>query len=262
MKPMHSTAESGQAAVETAITLPLTLFMVLGGLQLFMMMQGRLIAHYALFRAARAGSLNYGDCDRMRDSAIAALLPAFAKTRNPAELGAEFLKLRTNGFKYQSTWINPFNGAVIWLGRDLDQIAPGNNAQLATVEDSFDTPLGGIANIGGGAGGYTLVSKMVFWYPLKVPFANWVISRIVLAAWGVQNYTAANPLLPTQTANWQQETPPPVSNLVITEMKTRAANKEYVFPITAHYSMRMMTPPRKTATANIPGPCPGAPANF
>jgi hypothetical protein len=262
-KPMRFSPDSGQAAVETAITLPLTLFMVLGGLQLFMMMQARLLAHYALFKAARAGSLNYGDCNRMRDSAVAALLPAFARVDTPVALGAEFGKLRGNGFKYQSTWLTPYTGPVMWLGRDLDQIAPNNQAQVGPVEDTFDIPLGGIANVGSGASGFTLVAKMVFWYPLKVPFANRVMSRIVLAAWGAQAYSATNPYIATQTASWQQDPGKvPVSNIVLNELKSRAANQEYVFPISAHYSMRMMTPPRVANGVGIPGPCPPAPANF
>src|SRR5207302_6028836 len=81
-------ADTGQAAVETAITLPVTLFMVLGVIQLSMLQQGRLMAQYAVYKAARAGSLNHGDCLRMRDSAVAALLPVFGKTRDAPELAA------------------------------------------------------------------------------------------------------------------------------------------------------------------------------
>jgi Flp pilus assembly protein TadG len=36
--------DSGQAAVESAITLPLVIFMVLGSLQLFAVMQSRILA--------------------------------------------------------------------------------------------------------------------------------------------------------------------------------------------------------------------------
>jgi hypothetical protein len=39
----------GQAAVEAALTMPLMLFMILGTLQLFMMLQGRLLAEHAAF---------------------------------------------------------------------------------------------------------------------------------------------------------------------------------------------------------------------
>src|SRR5258706_10580127 len=97
--------DTGQAAVETAITLPLTLFMVLGVIQLSMMMHGRLMAQYAVYKAARSGSLNHGDCLRMRDSAAAALLPVFAKTRDDVELGNEFKRLKTANYKYTQNWL-------------------------------------------------------------------------------------------------------------------------------------------------------------
>ncbi len=72
-----SSRESGQAAVEAALTLPLVTFMLLGMLQLFMMLHARVMTQYAAFRATRAGSVNHGDCTRMKHAAIGALLPSF-----------------------------------------------------------------------------------------------------------------------------------------------------------------------------------------
>ena len=45
MRPVNP--ESGQAAVESALTLPLAIFLALGLIQLFMMFQGRAMAQYA-----------------------------------------------------------------------------------------------------------------------------------------------------------------------------------------------------------------------
>src|SRR5688500_7914706 len=73
--PTHS--ESGQAAVEAALTLPLFMFMILGVLQLFLMLQGRVMAEYAVYRAVRAGSVNHGDCEAMKHAAILSLTPTF-----------------------------------------------------------------------------------------------------------------------------------------------------------------------------------------
>ena len=73
---------------------------------------------------------------------------------------------------------------------------------------------------------------MVFWYPMRIPFANWVFSRMVLG------YSAVNPLMVTQTANWS-----PVSlNGYAAVAVSRAAAGEYVMPVVADYSMRMMSP--------------------
>src|SRR5699024_9728327 len=74
---------SGQAAVETALVMPLAVFMVLGLLQLFMVLQARVLAQYAVGRAVRMGALNFGSCAAMQQTAIAimfpAIDPAFAK---------------------------------------------------------------------------------------------------------------------------------------------------------------------------------------
>ena len=43
--------------MEAALTLPLVVFLILGTLQLFMMLQGRIMAEYAVFKAVRAGSV-------------------------------------------------------------------------------------------------------------------------------------------------------------------------------------------------------------
>ena len=42
--------------METALTLPLTLFLMLGTLQLFLMLQARVLTEYAVFRAVRVGT--------------------------------------------------------------------------------------------------------------------------------------------------------------------------------------------------------------
>src|SRR5437868_1991201 len=69
--------ESGQAAVEAALTMPMVLFMVMCTLQLFLIIQARLLTQYAVFRATRAGSMNHGDCVPMMHAAVGALIPSF-----------------------------------------------------------------------------------------------------------------------------------------------------------------------------------------
>jgi len=52
-KPRSACTESGQATVEAALTLPLTVFLVLGTVQMFLLLQARLLTEYAAFRAVR-----------------------------------------------------------------------------------------------------------------------------------------------------------------------------------------------------------------
>src|SRR5205814_5690456 len=82
--------QSGQAAVETALTLPLLLFLVLGTLQLFLMFQARLMTEYAAYRAVREGSVSQGNCKRMLQAALVTLLPTFTKTTTAANLAGAF----------------------------------------------------------------------------------------------------------------------------------------------------------------------------
>ena len=83
-------AQRGQAAVESALTLPLAVFLILGTLQLFMMFQARLLAHYAAFKAVRAGVVNNGSCAAMNDAALLALMPAFTRTDSVDRVVAAF----------------------------------------------------------------------------------------------------------------------------------------------------------------------------
>ncbi|HEX8538142.1 MAG TPA: TadE family protein, partial [Cystobacter sp.] len=82
--------ESGQAAVEAALTLPLSIFLILATIQFFLLLQARTMTEYAAFRAVRTGSVKHANCEAMTHAAIAALLPTFARTDSPAALGKAF----------------------------------------------------------------------------------------------------------------------------------------------------------------------------
>src|SRR4051794_8341560 len=88
----------GQALVEAVLTLPLTVFLILGSIQLFLMQQARLMAEYAAMRAVRAGSVNFGDCRSMTHAAIGAVLPTFARTNTPSDLARAFARRANNDY--------------------------------------------------------------------------------------------------------------------------------------------------------------------
>ena len=67
--------EMGQAMVETAIVLPLFIFMVLGTIQMTLIFQARSLTKYAAYRAARAGAMNQMDPKKMKKAAFLALAP-------------------------------------------------------------------------------------------------------------------------------------------------------------------------------------------
>ncbi|MCP3136557.1 TadE/TadG family type IV pilus assembly protein [Pyxidicoccus xibeiensis] len=242
---------SGQVMVEAALTLPLVVFLILGALQLFLMLQARVMAHYAVFRATRAGSVNHGDCERMTHSAILALLPTFhsflgnASSTNlvehgggggaPAKLAAAFRARRDNRYA-GGAGAGPrldgvHDGSIVWLNRSV----VGGDIPRPQDRD-FDEP-GHLRR---------LEVRMIYWYPLRIPFANWVMSRMYLAQLGLEDYTAANPLLLAErNANWsgREFTDPfQLSAEVGSEMRERIRRQQYVFPIETTFTMRMLTP--------------------
>jgi hypothetical protein len=218
--------------VESALTLPLVLFMALGTVQLFMMMQGRAMAQYAVARSTRAGSLKFGDCTAMMHTAVAALLPTFAKVSTPELLAAGFEKRKDGHFSSNDD--QGRTETIVWIVRE--QPSP-----TGEEEESFDLP---------SATPSTLAVRMVFWYPLKIPFADVVWTRILLGYFALRTRGGVNPLNPAQsTTDWNEG-----KNLdslaagelqLASELQRRAGAGHYSAPIQVTYTMKMMSPPRK-----------------
>lgn len=247
--PSSKSRESGQAMVEAALTLPLTVFLILGTLQLFLMLQARILSEYAVFRATRAGSVNMADCRVMTHAAIAALLPSITATNTPQRLGRAFELRRDN--QYQ-----PGNGErdglhdrpIVWLVPSLTNPSTSAGLDDATLRDAFDDHTRVESRT-------DLNTQMVFWYPMKIPFANWVMGRMFLAWFGGAAYTAQNPLLLTEQAQWNEATAQAtLSTQMRNELQTRVLSGQYVAPIRTSYAMRMMTPAlqRRHACPNSP----------
>jgi hypothetical protein len=255
MKTLRSTraGQSGQAAVEAALTLPLVVFLILGTLQLFLALQARVLAQYAVFQATRAGSISHGSCERMHDAAVLALIPSFRSflgnatpgTSPGQKLASAFADYKSNGHRFRGD-ARPgmdagHTGSIVWIMRELG----GSNTSVPSDQDrSFDQP-GELMR---------LETRMVYWFPLKIPFANWVLSRMYQARLGLQNYNAANPLLPAEKdANWTRGTLTTfnLSGAVAGELMARAGREEYTFPIETTFTMRMMTPAKERHFASM-----------
>lgn len=244
--------ESGQAAVESALTLPLVIFLVLGTLQLFMMLQGRIMAEYAAFQAVRAGSRNHGDCVPMVHAALAGLLPSVTPYLGGSGGGSAANKLASAwAARIGSSPQNPdpkyvkgqgrdgkHDGPIFWLVRE----SPRASAVPAPEDLDFDLPRGD------GSQAMRLEVRLIYWYRLRIPFADWVISRMLLAHLGLKNYNAANPLIPADAkAGWVKSSERVINldPLIRDELRSRVNSGQYVFPIQATYGMRMMTPARR-----------------
>jgi TadE-like protein len=253
---MVDRSQSGQAAVEMALTLPLLIFMILGVLQLSMAVHASLLAQYATFRAVRAGSLGHGDCLKMMHAAALALMPAYARpykrglgpaaaaARLAGEWGARRgpqqiprYDLTRDGHDESIVWIYRDSPTVSEVARLTTPGGVGEDLRFDSVLNAQDALLGRTPT--------RLELRTVFWFPLKIPFANWVINRMALANFGLRPYRAVNPLLPTQTANWSGSAGR-LSPDVAAEMLARSNRGHYVLPILSVAAMRQMTPVRLT----------------
>jgi hypothetical protein len=224
--------QSGQAAVETAITLPLTLFVILGTLQLFMMLQARILTEYAVFRAVRSGSVNHGECKRMVHAAIATLLPSITRVNGAEELGKAFGRRRDN--RFAPDFDSKHDGSIVWVIRER----PLPEEIKAEEDPGFDDPLDAEDPV-------RLEARLVYWYPMRIPFVNWVMSKMFLAHFAMEDFTGTSPIIPTNTkAKWTAGKTSLAKDLGA-EMLERSRKNQFVFPIQAHYAMRMMTPLRR-----------------
>src|SRR5690242_5845293 len=119
----HRRGSAGQAAVETALTMPLALFMVLGCIQLFMLLQAKVLAQYAIFQAARMGSVSNGRCDIMLHAAILSFSPAIRGLMSPtvaggspgAKMATVFTQFKNNDY---GTFRNWAGDSIVWIARE------------------------------------------------------------------------------------------------------------------------------------------------
>lgn len=213
------------------MTLPLTVFLLLGVLQLFQLLQARVLAEYAVFRAVRVGSTNHAQCRPMMDAALLTLLPAFRTFmgRNSggtpgAQLAQEFQK---HGSNANYSYDDPYAMGTMRTGT--------MRGSIMLMERWFTQPTGLAGELDFDEPGrlQRLTVRLTFWYPMRIPFANWVISKMVLG------YNSANPLMtPQKNVSWQRVG----MNGMAATIQARAANGELVMPVQAEYSMRMMSP--------------------
>lgn len=252
--------QSGQAAVESALTLPLIVFLFLGTLQLGLLQQARILAQYAVFQATRVGATHQGACEPMSHAALLSLVPALSTFLGDegggatagARLGAAFRRFKGNSYAgyLGAGWPSGGNAdeAIVWLVRE----AP--SPTLADVTD-FDQPLPRASR----GEPLRLDVRMIFWAPLRIPFADRVITQMVLAHFGLQGHFAMNPLMPAREAAWLPRDEKVLASAVADELLKRSGRGHYVFPVMVHSSQRMMSPPRLSEFSRPVCSAPGGP---
>jgi hypothetical protein len=169
--------ESGQAAIEAAIVLPLFVFLILGILQLGLMHQARLLTKYAAYKAVRAGSLHNASMQKMERAALGVLLPLVSRDRGGGE---QILPTHdANGFQAKWNWSQVLRNKMDEADLPYVQVTicgpersdfPGNPREV-----NFDAPVF-VANEDWQKGQRTkLRVQVTFNYRMPIPFANQVI---------------------------------------------------------------------------------------
>jgi hypothetical protein len=224
--------QSGQAAVESVIVLPLFVFLILGTLQLFLMHQARLVTKYAAYKAVRAGSLHNARKAPMERAALAVLLPIISQ----ASGSNENIKTVNSASDFQAKWMWP--GVI--ANRMIDTGIPyvevvtcgPSKKELSGTEVDFDDPRYAASGDWRASQRTKLRIQLTFNYRMPIPFANWVIHA-----------SAFNREIPLIMRMGQKPTNRngrdfgPSTSLY----KAAAASGKYVLPIRAAYTMRMQS---------------------
>ncbi|MCP3137497.1 TadE family protein [Pyxidicoccus xibeiensis] len=231
--PPGSRRQSGQAAIESAVVLPLYVFLILGTLQLSLMHQARLMTKYAAYRAVRAGSLNHARVKPMERAALAALLPLVSRDAG-------------NGVEH----IQPVDGAERFLAKwrqwqeVRENVMPGG---LPVAEVTVCGPLArdmptGVDQVDfddprwAGASGWhesmrtKLRVQVTFNYRMPIPFANMVI-------YSIAHHRSVPSMLRLERP--RRASDPPASPQAAYD--ALASNGVYVLPIRATYTLRMQS---------------------
>jgi len=197
----------GQAAVETAIILPLMVFMVLGIIQLTLIQQARLMTEHAAFNAARAGIVWNANNDKMVNAAMITLVPALPIMKKNDIFGS-LLSFAKWGLIAQATHLTDkgiatLEGFAQQLNIPLKGVPDISLVQVEMVNpklENWDKDLPNewnkkneidfdevFLNSTSNADAEKLrqFNRMTirtrFLYPMRIPFANWTIHTAYMA---------------------------------------------------------------------------------
>lgn len=254
----------GQAAVETAITLPWAVVMVMGVVQLSMIQHARYMTEYAAYNAARSGAVWNADPKKMKTAAVMSLLPLYRRTTDVVELATSYV------FVYAMTEATAAIDVPIIKVQTLSPTQQDFPGSPNENELDFDDPSQAAKNL--------LTVRVRVLYELKIPFANLFIFESWLAGLGgrqvrsglypYKKYSAGG-ALPVQeitarlaaeaaAAKWETETCARTgvsADLAIRLLPLAARAGKYFLPLSATYTMRMQSNPFKKHLPEEPKPC-------
>lgn len=261
MTPRIAHRRRGQVVVETAIIMPVFVFLVLGILQLSLMHQGRVMAKYAAYKATRAGALRGAQKRMMEQAALAVLLPvagrdsergAFYPTNTAGNVRQAWNQLSRNQQEgglpiAEVTICNPTRNSLPNPEQaDFDDPHTLTQGQKPPDTQNTSTPGAPDEEETGGGGdetswrqfdGNKLMAQVTLYYRLNIPFANWMIFRIAYADQRSANFDKQRWMAFDQNASRDSGRKGPSDQRLL----TAANNRRYLMPIRASYAMRMQS---------------------
>ena len=263
----------GQVVVETAIVMPVFVFLILGLLQLGLMHHARVMAKYSAYKAVRAGSVNRGDKDVMEKAALAVLVPVIGrnstagaphKADSAGAYDTAWNNLKNNdqgGVKFVEVVVcNPKRSQIAQDGNfDDPRDAQGQKAAGAPPPPDPDDPAPATPpaiptpGVGGSPPGLDwkgfnstkLQIQVTVFYRMYIPFANWMVWRLAV---GEETGSPKK----QRWLGWKKDPNNPQAQTLKNRLMGLANQKKYVLPIRASYSMRMQSNFSRNAHAALP----------
>jgi hypothetical protein len=234
--------QSGQAAVESAIVLPLFVFLILGTLQLGLMHQARLMTKFAAYKAVRAGSLHNANVDQMEKAALAVLLPLVSARAGGAG-GIEYIRPVGNAREFATKWnevvTNEMPGVALKYA-EVTVCGPiksdlGSNGSELDFDDPNNTSPSGWRE----SERTKLRVQVTFNYRMFVPFADWVIYHTARGR-ELADVLRTGKVKAAERAKVQGRR---FAGAATSEgtYEGAAARRIYIMPIRATYTMRMQS---------------------
>jgi hypothetical protein len=215
--------ESGQAVVEAALVLPLTVALILCAIQITQVQQARVLVEYAAFNAARAGVVQNGNAGSdgasgpMHDAAALSLLASHGRTDGLGALARTWADFRAREAVLSAAHL-PLVQVRVLNPRRSDFQRLGQH--LHGEEIDFD-------DVRPQAIDATLLSVNVrYLYELRVPFANQLLHSLWLAARRLRGAGGGA-----------------ADGLDLAALSLASKQRRYLFPVQAFYTMRMQSNP-------------------
>lgn len=273
----------GQVVVETAIIMPVFVFLILGLLQMGLMHHARVLAKYAAYKAVRAGSLNRGENAVMTKAALAVMVPVLGRNSTSgaphrvdsvSRYNTAWQALKNNdqgGVPFVEVAVCSPSRSQVAANADFDdprkalqQNGPAGGNSGGGGDPSDPAPPGGGANSpsnGTSAGqssdwrGFNatkLQIQVTVFYRMYIPFANYMVWRLAVGEEAGSPHRRDSGQSKMRWLGWRKDPNAPRAETLKNRLMSFANQKKYIMPIRASYAMRMQSNFTRTAHSSLP----------